>query len=53
MVTVPYGVNDIGWGLRADEEHRRQYLDAMQRTVAQPRPCHFVVERLPQPESTP
>jgi hypothetical protein len=29
VVTVAYGVNDIGWGLRADEQHKRQYLDAI------------------------
>jgi lysophospholipase L1-like esterase len=29
VLTVAYGVNDIGWGLRADDKHRRQYLDAI------------------------
>lgn len=29
IVTVAYGVNDIGWGARADAEHRQQYLDAV------------------------
>lgn len=28
IVTVAYGVNDIGWGAKADAEHRKQYLDA-------------------------
>ena len=29
LVTVAYGVNDIGWGMRADEPHKREYLDAL------------------------
>jgi lysophospholipase L1-like esterase len=29
LVTVAYGVNDIGWGTKADAEHRQQYLDAV------------------------
>jgi len=29
LVTVAYGVNDIGWGLLADEEHKDAYLDAI------------------------
>ncbi|HUQ68701.1 MAG TPA: GDSL-type esterase/lipase family protein, partial [Planctomycetaceae bacterium] len=29
VVTVAYGVNDIGWGLKADEEHKRKYLDGI------------------------
>jgi lysophospholipase L1-like esterase len=29
VLTVAYGVNDIGWGLRADEKHRKLYLDAL------------------------
>src|SRR5947207_13173466 len=24
-----YGINDIGWGARADEAHQRAYLDAV------------------------
>jgi lysophospholipase L1-like esterase len=26
LVTVAYGINDIGWGGKADEEHRNLYL---------------------------
>jgi lysophospholipase L1-like esterase len=29
LVTVAYGVNDIGWGMKADEAHRKDYLDAI------------------------
>ena len=29
LVTVAYGVNDIGWGMKADEAHRKEYLDAI------------------------
>ncbi len=33
LVTVAYGVNDIGWGARADEAHRRAYLDGIRDIV--------------------
>src|SRR4051812_12876026 len=33
LLTVAYGVNDIGWGLKADAEHRRRYLDALRGIV--------------------
>ena len=33
LVTVAYGVNDIGWGAKADDEHKRQYLDAVAELV--------------------
>ena len=29
LVTVAYGVNDIGWGFKADESHKREYLTAI------------------------
>lgn len=29
VLTVAYGVNDIGWGLRADARHRQMYLDGI------------------------
>jgi hypothetical protein len=29
LVTVAYGVNDIGWGFKADAEHKKDYLDAI------------------------
>lgn len=33
VVTVAYGVNDIGWGTKADAEHKRQYLDGVRGIV--------------------
>lgn len=33
VVTVAYGVNDIGWGLKADAEHRQRYLDGIRGIV--------------------
>lgn len=35
VLTVAYGVNDIGWGLRADDEHKQKYLDAIRDIVGQ------------------
>jgi lysophospholipase L1-like esterase len=29
LVTVAYGVNDIGWGFKADEAHKQEYLQAI------------------------
>jgi lysophospholipase L1-like esterase len=29
LVTVAYGINDIGWGFHADAEHKQEYLDAI------------------------
>ena len=29
LVTVAYGVNDIGWGMKADAAHKQEYLDAI------------------------
>jgi acetyl esterase/lipase/lysophospholipase L1-like esterase len=29
VVTVAYGVNDIGWGMKADEAHKQEYLNAI------------------------
>ncbi len=33
VVTVAYGVNDIGWGMKADEAHRKAYLDGVRGIV--------------------
>jgi len=33
VVTVAYGVNDIGWGLWADEQHKQIYLDSIRGIV--------------------
>src|SRR5215471_17031019 len=35
VLIVAYGVNDIGWGLKADEGHRKKYLDAVRGIVEQ------------------
>jgi lysophospholipase L1-like esterase len=34
VLIVAYGINDIGWGLHADAEHKRIYLDAIRGIVA-------------------
>jgi lysophospholipase L1-like esterase len=34
VLTVAYGVNDIGWGTKADAEHRQKYLDSIREIVA-------------------
>lgn len=33
VVTVAYGVNDIGWGTKADAEHKQRYLDGIRGIV--------------------
>src|SRR5262249_17839410 len=33
LLTVAYGINDIGWGLHADEAHKGAYLDAVRGIV--------------------
>jgi lysophospholipase L1-like esterase len=33
VVTVAYGVNDIGWGMKADEEHKQKYLNGIRGIV--------------------
>lgn len=33
ILTVAYGVNDIGWGLKADDEHRQIYLASIRGIV--------------------
>ena len=35
VLIVAYGVNDIGWGARADQEHRQLYLDSIRKLVEQ------------------
>ena len=35
VLIVAYGVNDIGWGTKADAEHKRIYLDAIRGIVEQ------------------
>ncbi len=33
VVTVVFGVNDIGWGMQADAAHKQRYLDAVRAIV--------------------
>jgi lysophospholipase L1-like esterase len=33
VVTVALGVNDIGWGMKADAEHRQKYLNGIREIV--------------------
>jgi lysophospholipase L1-like esterase len=33
VVIVAYGVNDIGWGLKADDEHKKTYLEGVRGIV--------------------
>lgn len=33
VLTVAYGINDIGWGTKADEVHRREHLDSLREIV--------------------
>ena len=35
VLVVAYGVNDIGWGTKADAEHQRIYLDGIRGIVEQ------------------
>jgi lysophospholipase L1-like esterase len=37
VLIVAYGINDIGWGAKADAAHRQQYLDAVRSIVEQSR----------------
>jgi lysophospholipase L1-like esterase len=33
LLMVAYGINDIGWGAKADDEHRQRYLDSIREIV--------------------
>ncbi len=33
LVTVAYGINDIGWGFKADPAHKKEYLEAIGQIV--------------------
>jgi lysophospholipase L1-like esterase len=35
VVTVAFGVNDIGWGTKADPEHKQKYLDGIRSIVTE------------------
>jgi hypothetical protein len=43
VLTVAYGVNDIGWGVRAVAEHKKLYLDSFRSIVAHCRERHVRV----------
>lgn len=33
VLVVAFGINDIGWGTKADDEHRRKFLDSIRAIV--------------------
>jgi lysophospholipase L1-like esterase len=33
VVTVAIGINDIGWGMKADAEHKQKYLDGLRAII--------------------
>ncbi len=35
VVTVAFGVNDIGWGMKADAEHKQRYLEGIRAIIQQ------------------
>lgn len=35
VLTVAYGINDIGWGMKADAEHQQRYLGGIRGIVEQ------------------
>lgn len=35
VVTVAFGVNDIGWGTKADDAHKQKYLDGVRTIVTE------------------
>lgn len=37
VLTVAFGINDIGWGTKADDLHRQQYLDGIREIVTRSR----------------
>ncbi|MBK1882310.1 SGNH/GDSL hydrolase family protein [Luteolibacter pohnpeiensis] len=40
VVTVAFGINDIGWGTKADDEHRKAYLDGIRTIIARCKEHH-------------
>jgi len=56
LVTVAVGINDIGWGMKADAEHKRQYLDGIRGIIEQCRQRHvrvFICSAAPGREANP
>jgi len=43
VVTVAFGVNDIGWGTKADQEHKQKYLDGIRTIVTECQKRHVRV----------
>jgi lysophospholipase L1-like esterase len=43
LLTVAYGINDIGWGGKADAEHRQKYLDSIRAIVQKCKEHHVRV----------
>ena len=43
VVTVAFGVNDIGWGMKADQEHEQKYLDGIRTIVTECQKRHVRV----------
>jgi lysophospholipase L1-like esterase len=43
VVTVAFGINDIGWGTKADDEHRQKYLDGIRGIVTRCQKRHIRV----------
>lgn len=56
LVTVAVGMNDIGWGMKADAEHKRQYLDGIRGIIARCQQRHvrvFICSAPPAQEANP
>lgn len=43
VLTVVFGINDIGWGTKADDAHRQQYLDGIREIIQRSRAHHIRV----------
>lgn len=45
VLTVAFGINDIGWGTKADDAHRQRYLDGIREIVtrSQKRGIHVFI----------
>ena len=40
VVTVAFGINDIAWGTKADDEHKKLYLDSLRTIIEQCKAHH-------------
>ena len=43
VVTVAFGINDIAWGTKADQEHKQKYLDGIRTIVTECQKHHMRV----------